>query len=151
MDMTIDEAEHRGRFDRAVLLFNQGAFYEAHEDWEALWLEADGPYRLWLQGMIQYAAAFVHFKRGFHARGFARLMQQATEKCDPYTGSTDHIDWPAFRKQLEPFIQHGLDVSNGADMASDALPPLPQIGYEVGYAPAPLPIEESDGEDANAH
>ena len=148
MDMTIDDAEHRGRFDRAVLLFNRGEFYEAHEDWEALWLEADGAYRLWLQGMIQYAAAFVHFKRGFYPRGFSRLMEQATEKCDPYKGPTDHIDWPALRTQLEPFILHGREVRDGAEMGSGTLPALPQICYEEGYSPSPLPIERTHEDPA---
>ena len=36
----------RGRFDRAVVLFNAGAFYDAHEDWEDLWHEAEGRERL---------------------------------------------------------------------------------------------------------
>ena len=146
MDMSIDEAEHRGRFERGVLLFNRGAFYEAHEDWEALWLEADGEYRLWLQGLIQYAAAFVHFKRGFHARGYARLMQQATEKCDPYQGPTDHVDWPRLRRALEPFIEHGREVERGAELGSGKFPRPPRIEYESGYSPCPLPIEPSDEE-----
>ena len=141
----MSDAEWRGRFDRAVVLFNAGAFYEAHEDWEALWLEAEGAHRLWLQGLIQYAAAFVHFSRGFHASGFHRLMAQATEKVRDYDGFVENMDWPAFWEALQPWITHGQAVAGGAELVAAGLPAPPRIAYVPGYEPRPLPPEGEGG------
>ena len=45
-------------FLRGARLFDQGAFFEAHEAWEDEWrVTADSAQRLFLQGLIQVAAA----------------------------------------------------------------------------------------------
>lgn len=146
----MSDEEWRGRFDRAVVLFNEGEFYEAHEDWEAMWLEAEGAHRLWLQGLIQYAAAFVHYSRGFHASGFHRLMAQATEKVRGYDGDTENMDFAAFWADMQPWIAHGEAVAAGAELEAPHLAPPPQIGYRSGYEPRPLPPERGGGEAEEA-
>src|SRR6266849_11099605 len=37
--------------------FNSGAFFEAHEHWESVWLAAQEPEKTFLQGLIQVAAS----------------------------------------------------------------------------------------------
>ncbi len=134
--------ERRGRFDRAVAYFNARRFYEAHEDWEEIWHESEGANRLWIQGLIQYAAAFVHLSRGFHASGFAKLMAQATEKVRDYDGDTDHVRWDRLWSELQPWIEHGRRVANGADLTADAPGAPPLIHYDDGFTPAPLPLDD---------
>lgn len=58
--------ESRGHplFDRGLHEFRQGRFFEAHEEWEELWKKSTGPERVFLQGLIQLAAASVHVGRG---------------------------------------------------------------------------------------
>ena len=77
----MDDDRGRGIFDRAVRAFNARRFYEAHEDWETLWNDAEGAQRRWLQGLIQIAAGFFHFERGFHDTGFVKLMRQGVAKA----------------------------------------------------------------------
>lgn len=136
--------EDAGRFDRAVAYFNASRYYEAHEDWEDLWNEAEGDHRLWLQGLIQYAAALVHFKRGFYPRGFSVLMRQATEKVEGYEGPTHNIRWGRLVEDLAPWIAHGARVADGADLVADAPPDEPRIHYVDGYAPTPLPLDPEE-------
>ena len=140
----MDPETRKGHFDRAVAYFNAGRFYEAHEDWEILWLESENEHRLWLQGLIQYAAALVHYSRGFHARGFSRLMEQATEKVTGYEGETEGLDWPRFEQALVPWIAHGQAVTDGADLVKDAPPEVPVVPMVAGYVPSPLPLEAED-------
>lgn len=129
-----------GRFDRAVEHWNAGRFWHAHEDWEELWNEAYGDHKRWLQGLIQYAAALFHFHRGFHASGFHRLMATATEKVTGYPGPYHHLDWPAMETALAPWLAYGRAVEGGA--AFPELPaPVPVLGPDEGYTPAPLPWE----------
>ncbi|MDJ0520664.1 MAG: DUF309 domain-containing protein [Planctomycetota bacterium] len=137
-DRERDDADDAGRFDRAVWHWNAGRYWHAHEDWEDLWHEALDDHRLWLQGLIQYAAAFFHFDRGFYARGFERLMAQATEKVEGYAGPLHHLDWAALQRDLEPWIAYGRRVADGAPFP-EAPAPIPTLHYEPGYDPAPLP------------
>ena len=84
----------RGLFDRAVAHWNAGRYFESHEDWETLWHEAEGARRAWLQGLIQFAAAFHHFGRG-GASGFSKLVRSAAERAGGYAGDTAGIDFAA--------------------------------------------------------
>ncbi|MBI3557333.1 MAG: DUF309 domain-containing protein [Deltaproteobacteria bacterium] len=45
-------------------LFNEEEFFEAHEVWEELWLVEHGRDRVFVQGLIQVAAHFVHLRKG---------------------------------------------------------------------------------------
>ena len=73
--------------------FNARLFYEAHEDWEDLWHEAEGDERRWLQGLIQIAAAFFHVERGFHATGFVKLVREGWAKAWPFPSSDHRLVW----------------------------------------------------------
>jgi predicted metal-dependent hydrolase len=114
-------------FDRAVASFNARDFYEAHEDWETLWHEAEGAERRWLQGLIQIAAAFFHFERGFFASGYAKLMAEGHAKIEGYAGPTHGMDFPALFDALRPWRAHGRRVADGLPLAQDAPLPLPRI------------------------
>jgi hypothetical protein len=78
--LTEEEVEER----RPVLLagltqYNSGFFFEAHETWEELWLQSPWPFRRFLQGLIQLAAAFVHLMRHEYP-GTIRLLDEALAK-----------------------------------------------------------------------
>ncbi len=48
-----------------IELFNGGHFWHAHEAWEEAWkAEGDPSLRLFYKGIIQTAAALVHWQRG---------------------------------------------------------------------------------------
>ena len=52
------------RFERGLAHFNAQEFFEAHEVWEEVWLVEGEPEKTFLQGIIQIAAAFHHYRRG---------------------------------------------------------------------------------------
>ncbi len=79
---TEEEVEAR----RPILLagveqYNSGYFFEAHETWEELWLRSPWPFRQFLQGLIQVAAAFVHLMRHEYP-GTIRLLDEGLAKLD---------------------------------------------------------------------
>jgi predicted metal-dependent hydrolase len=88
--MSADE----GRFSRGVDEFNRGEFFAAHESWETIWLEAAGRDKVFLQGIIQLAAAFHQWKRG-NARGTLALLGRGIEKLGGFSGSYRgvRVDW----------------------------------------------------------
>ena len=63
-----------------IRLYNTGRHWHAHEVLEDLWrATADPQRRLFFQGIIQLAAAFVHAERG-NMRGVRRLLAKASAK-----------------------------------------------------------------------
>lgn len=72
-----------------VAQFNDGYYFEAHETWEDLWYVSPWPARVFLQGVIQAAAAFVHLMRRQYP-GTIRLLDHAIAKIEgfesPYLG-----------------------------------------------------------------
>ena len=63
--------------------FNAAEFWDAHESWETIWLEAESEVHLFLQGLIQLAAAYHHVKRGTYP-GALRLFDAALLKLEKF-------------------------------------------------------------------
>ena len=57
-------SEKEEKFERGLRHFNSREFFEAHEVWEEMWLVEAEPEKTFLQGIIQIAAAFHHYRRG---------------------------------------------------------------------------------------
>jgi predicted metal-dependent hydrolase len=76
------DAEPRGDdFRFGCDLFHHGFYWEAHEQWEALWhrLPRGAPERLFVQGLIQAAAALLKRRMG-REDAVARLVNLAAAK-----------------------------------------------------------------------
>ncbi|HTL46726.1 MAG TPA: DUF309 domain-containing protein [Verrucomicrobiae bacterium] len=71
------------RLHEFVCLFNEEKFFEAHEVLEALWREENGEARDFYQGLIQIAAAFVHYQKNNPA-GYEALVESASAYLQPY-------------------------------------------------------------------
>lgn len=69
-----------GPLARGAALFNQGLYWEAHEAWEELWLELSGDPKVFLQGLIQLAAAYHKATVQGQPRGCVSLHLRALAK-----------------------------------------------------------------------
>jgi uncharacterized protein len=88
-------------FRRGALLFDAGAFFEAHEAWEDRWrIETDELSRLCLQGLIQVAAAFHKLAAIGAPDSAARLLARGLAKLDACPASTLDLNMGAFREGL---------------------------------------------------
>ena len=112
---------------RAALLsgvqhFNEGRFWEAHEAWEQYWLSAQGDLRVFLQGLIQLAAAYHHVKRGTY-RGGIRLFDAALLKLAPFPAGHLGVD----REEAVAAAQdHRRRCAGGERIDAGE---LPKLGY----------------------
>ena len=68
---------------RGADLFNRGLFWEAHEAWEVLWLELEDEPKLFVQGLIQLAAAYHKATVQMQPGGCVKLHRSALEKLTP--------------------------------------------------------------------
>ena len=64
-------------------LFNRGQYWEAHEAWEELWLELDDQEKLFVQGLIQVAAAGHKAFVQNQPNGCVKLLTTALQKLEP--------------------------------------------------------------------
>jgi predicted metal-dependent hydrolase len=62
-------------YDQAIEAFNQHEWYSAHDQFEALWYESDGPIRSLLQGVIQISVAEYHLENS-NLKGAILLMAE---------------------------------------------------------------------------
>ena len=76
-----EEPQADPRFQKAVELFNDGEWYDAHDVFEELWHETADPHRRSLQGVLQVAVAQLHLQRD-NRRGATILFGEA---CLLYT------------------------------------------------------------------
>jgi hypothetical protein len=72
-----------GALSEGLRCFHSGAFFEAHEHWESVWLTVQEPEKTFLQGLIQVAASFHHFQRG-NCAGTISLMRSALRRLDTF-------------------------------------------------------------------
>lgn len=66
--------------DEGLALFNEQKWWEAHEAWERAWLEEEDDLKLFIQGMIQFAAALHKGHNMGSPSGASRLFAAAKDK-----------------------------------------------------------------------
>ncbi|MAV44511.1 MAG: hypothetical protein CMB17_05700 [Euryarchaeota archaeon] len=86
--------------------FNEGRFWHAHEDWEALWISLKGNAKQELidgvQGIIQIAAMLLNHQRK-KARGVVSLWIKSSAKLTPVIDGLFGIDISRLYVDSEPF------------------------------------------------
>jgi hypothetical protein len=92
-------ADRLGEFYEAVAQYNDGYWFEAHETLEDLWLVTPWPERQFFQGIIQLAAAFVHFARGDYD-GILKLLDAAAEKLEGFRPTQFGVDVDALLGEM---------------------------------------------------
>src|SRR6476620_7466985 len=76
-------------------LYNSGSFFEAHEAWEEVWLDAENSEREFYQGLIQITAAFVHVTRNEYP-GSGRWVDAGITKLARYGVRKGGIELASF-------------------------------------------------------
>jgi uncharacterized protein len=80
-------------------LFDHGAYFEAHEEWEDEWRVSSGDRRALLHGLILLAAALHHRKRG-NTRGAERLLARSRATLASLPSICEGVDLAALRSRV---------------------------------------------------
>ena len=86
-----------------LTLFNQGRYFEAHEELELAWKEERGNVRRLYQGILEAGVTYLHIRRGNYAgalKVYARSMRWLREWPDICRGT----DIGQLRRDLEAAI-----------------------------------------------
>jgi uncharacterized protein len=116
---------NQGELREGRRCYDAGAFFEAHEHWELVWLGAPEPEKTFLQALIQVAASYHHFQRGNRA-GATSLLQSALRRLDAYADCFGGVEVAPLREAIQQWIQ--------ALEADPPLPPppIPRLGFTAG-------------------
>ncbi|MDP9192951.1 MAG: DUF309 domain-containing protein [Acidobacteriota bacterium] len=106
--------------EKGVALFNEHQFWHAHEAWEEIWLGATGDEKVFLQGLIQLAAAYHHVQRGTF-RGGVRLFDAAMRKLERFADGYRGIDRA---EAVSAAIRHRGKIARGENIDAGELPKL---------------------------
>jgi hypothetical protein len=115
---------------KGVELFNRQEFYEAHEAWEAGWIDELAEERLLLQGLIQIAAGFYKLQVGSPG-GTVKLLDEGMKKCRRFLEAPQGVNLAA----LLPLVEGWLATARRlvAEKRADYDPGLlPKIEYRRG-------------------
>ena len=78
-----EAAEKEALFQKGLMEYEKGDYFEAHEAWEDLWSDYNLPDRKFIQGLIQLSVSFVHL-RNDNMNGARSLLKKCSEKFEPY-------------------------------------------------------------------
>ena len=96
---------HAERMSAGRDAFNRGEYFAAHERWEEAWLEATGPTRTWLQGLVQLAAA-LHKLDGGRADLACSLLEKALAKLADAPSQLDGLAMTTLRAAAATTLSH---------------------------------------------
>ena len=105
--MTFRDRGTADAFARGVELFNGRRYFVCHEVWEGIWLRAGGVEKIFLQGLIQAAAALLHLERG-NPRGAESVWRKARTKLAGLPSPFMDIALAEFIAELDYFVENNL-------------------------------------------
>jgi predicted metal-dependent hydrolase len=94
------------QYIEGIRLFNAGEFWHAHEQWEACWMGSPEPAKTFYQGIIQAAAALVHWKKG-NPRGLRRNWEKGRPKLVALPGTMHGLDLRRLIVDMDLFVAAG--------------------------------------------
>ena len=109
----------------AVSLFNRRYYWETHEVLEHVWMDESGPRKLFLQGLIQAAAALYHVL-GANPKGCIKLAHDAAEKLSKFAPTQEGIPLIGLIESLQLYELQSKEILGGhrAGFDYDRLPVL---------------------------
>ncbi len=127
----------RESLQAGISLFNEQKFWEAHEAWEDAWLVEQGASRLFLQALIQLAAAYHKGLRMGSAAGMARLFAAAAEKFERLARTDGRIAGLDMRALATAARQGQLGALAWADARAESFAGHLVVRLTAGTDPTP--------------
>ena len=119
------EPHHKDRlFHKGLEAFNSGHFYEAHEHWEEVWLHTLDPEKMFLQGLIQVAAAFHHYSRA-NRQGTENLLRAGLTKVERFPHRHGGLELEPLRVAVRRWLS---SMRDGNDPPKEEIPRIKWLG-----------------------
>jgi predicted metal-dependent hydrolase len=141
--MDTGPSQYDPRYLAGIVLFNRGDFFEAHEVWESIWMEA-GPDKKFYQGLIQAAVALCHFCNG-NGRGAVKLFRSSRDYMQRYDAHFLGLDQTAFWEQMSQCFAEllAVDPTTRVEIREELIPTI-ELNPPPDQWPDPAPYLEED-------
>lgn len=96
----MDQGAYDSRYVEGIDCFNRGAYFQAHEVWESVWMEESGAAKDFYKGLIQAAVCLHHFGNG-NTRGARKLCVSSRRYLSNYGPRFQGIDIQRLLDELE--------------------------------------------------
>ena len=96
-----------GLFMRGINEFNEARFQASHETWEALWVDAAYPERLFLLALTKLGAGFAHALRR-NPKGVRRLLDDALRFARPFAPQYAGVDMERLLTDVGDWLKSGF-------------------------------------------
>lgn len=93
-----------GALAEGLRCYRSEEFFEAHEHWEAMWLQCAEPEKSFLQALIQVTAAFHHLRRRNRV-GATSLLTRALRRLENYPEHYGGIEVGALRESIRGWLK----------------------------------------------
>ena len=93
-----------GELAAGLNCYKREQFFDAHEHWENVWRQSQGPEKPFLQALIQVAGAFHHHQRR-NLRGCQALLRGAMRRMEPYPERFGGVLLAPLRQELAAWLQ----------------------------------------------
>lgn len=106
------------KFMEGVRLYHNGLYWHAHEAWEEVWRTANEPYKSFLKGLIQIAAALIQSGRR-RWNGALNLLNRARQYLGGCPEKLWGVDLAKLREQVETFQREITKLLHGQKASFD--------------------------------
>jgi len=130
-------AEYDPLYLQGIAYFNDCEFFEAHEAWEELWTEYQGPSRKFFQGLIQVAVALHHFGNG-NIRGARKLYVSSSAYLEPFRPQHIGLDIDKLLAEFKACFAEVLDSTEEFPVIEI----IPDLIPEIHLDPPPTPVDD---------
>jgi predicted metal-dependent hydrolase len=107
-----------GELAEGLRLYRARRYFEAHEQWEMIWIRSQDPDKTFVQAMIQLAAACHHYQRA-NRPGTRSLLRAVLQRLDD---KHRHRLEKSRIVELREDIESWLDALTPPDVVSDEPP-----------------------------
>jgi len=118
-----EAAEKEALFQKGLMEYEKGDYFEAHEAWEDLWSDYHLPDRKFIQGLIQLSVSFVHLRNG-NMNGARSLLKKCSEKFEPYQHLQRGINMNELKMGIETVALAYEEIDDPAIFDWDLVPNL---------------------------
>jgi uncharacterized protein len=110
----------QGALADGLACYRRHEFFEAHEHWESVWMNAAEPEKTFLQAMIHVTVAMHHKKRG-NVVGARRQLARALGKLANYQADFCGIGVEQLRSGIADWLEN---LNSGDSVESLDIPPI---------------------------
>ena len=87
-----------------IQLFNDGSYFEAHDHFEDMWMEAENSEKDFYQGLVQISVGSYHLICGNYT-GALSQYRKGVEKLEKYRDSKRNINLEKLLLEIKSFIE----------------------------------------------